>query len=285
MSDAQGRFINIADYAIAVGLFGIIATLNFILFVEAAGSRTLFQCVYGALSIVLDGTEIVLWIRGVRSRNAVFMAIALSIAGVSLFSSTGAALLIASADDGRRTEVATTFLDADNVVKEAQLNVQTWTDRLAAVPADYTTQLREVGDRLAEARRDLQLARNARQTTQRTSVTNTTATASPIFAVFGARLRVAESTVKLIFLMTVSVLLQSGALATTYHANKETSDMTKKQRQRRQPLWWIDQQATMHLDNGGGGVVCGKPMRYMSAPNAKLIYPVCTICAKKGVVG
>jgi hypothetical protein len=208
-----------------------------------------------------------------------FLAIAISMVGC--FSSSGAALLIATADNGRRANVANATNDADSEVKEAQDAVATWQSRLALVPADYTTQLRTVSDKLAAAQTTLRDARAARQRAMSSAASVASLqSSSPMFNLIAQRLHSEESTVTLVFLVCVSLLLQTSALATTYHANKGV-DMKGKQKP---PAWWIDQQGVEHLDNGGGGVVCGKPMRYMSAPLPKRDYVMCSVCAKKGVV-
>jgi hypothetical protein len=276
------RLVDYADYIVAAALFAVIATLNFLLFTESAGSRPLFRVIYGTLSFVLDGTEAVLWIRGVRARNALFMGIALAIACVSLFSSTGAALLIATADDGRREAVATAAVDNNDTVKEAQDAVAAWQQRLALVPADYTTQLREISGRLAEATAALRFAREARQRalSQPTAVGASVAAAPDVgmFSLIARRLATDESTVKLAFLLVVSVLLQTGALATTYHSNakKEAVDV----KNRTHVMLYVDQQGVEHISNNGGVVVCGKPMRYMSVARPGAQYRVCDVCFK-----
>ena len=280
MSDERPkRPARVADTALAVALFGIIATLNFLLFVESAGNVLLYRVIYGALSFVLDGTEITLWLRGVRQRNAVFMALALAIATVSLFSSTGAALLIATSDDAAVEATVAEGASYAEAVASAAETVTAWTDRLRLVPEGYTTQLRFVATELAKAEDALKIAKAEQRNAQATVATgDRVVVASPMFTLLSARLGMRPSSLKLLFLVIVSALLQASALIVTYHRERGDAEVKPKQKTET----YVDNAGVRHVSNNGGGVLCGKPMRAMVAPIAGIRYALCDICAKKG---
>jgi hypothetical protein len=281
LNKAKRDLAGVLEIVVSVALFAVIAVLNFLLFTETAGANVLYRTIYGALSIVLDGTEIVLWLRGVSQRNALFCAIAISIAAIGLVSSGGAALLIATSQDAQQATAIAQQGDADARVKEAQDAVTVWQRRVDAVPAEFTTQLREVTRSLAAAQERLDAARDVRVASREEEGTRTAILGprarSPMFDLLAHALHSSASVVKLVFLLAVSVLLQVSALATTYHnVRKETEVKDAHQK------LYVDPQGVTHISNNGGGVICGKPMRYLEAPRPGVAYRTCEVCLKKG---
>jgi len=262
------------DVLLACGLFGIIATLNFLLFVESAGTSMLYQVIYGILAFVLDGTEIVMWIRGVRSRNIIFMILAICIAGIGLFSSTGAALIIATADEGSMSMSQEQITDAKATVAARKEDEDAWRMRIDKTPADFTTQLRFLATELekahkateeAEAKRDLLIQQNkSTVSTQR----------SPMFASIATALGRTEKEIKLCFLFLVSVVLQISALTTTYHSNKK-----EEGRKQPQSSFAVDASNVLHLVQNKEAL-CKKPIRYLSKSQPQTAYTVCSLCEK-----
>jgi len=282
MSDEK-RLSRLPDTILAVALFGIIATLNFLLFIESAGSNPLYRIIYGSLSFVLDGTEITLWLRGVRQRNAIFMSLALAIACLGLFASTGAALLIATADDAAVATAAAKGEAYEKSVIDASASVDAWRVRLAAVPPEFTSQLRIVATELDKANASLATAkaeqRQAQLDATLSSRSSPALSRSPMFDLLSQRLHTSATNLKLLFLLIVSVLLQASALIVTYHRERGGLDNVKP---KAKVATYVDSAAIRHISNNGGGVLCGKPMRLMVAPQAATRYVLCDICAKRG---
>ena len=100
-----------------------------------------------------------------------------------------------------------------------------------------------------------------------------------MFDLLANALHSSTSVVKLWFLLAVSVLLQVSALATTYHnVRKEATEVSKVM-----VKFYADDTNKVHVTNNGGGVLCGKPMRYMQPLGAgdAATRVMCAVCMKK----
>ena len=100
-----------------------------------------------------------------------------------------------------------------------------------------------------------------------------------MFDLLANALHSSTSVVKLWFLLAVSVLLQVSALATTYHnVRKEATEVSKVM-----VKFYADDTNKVHVTNNGGGVLCGKPMRYMQPLGAgdAATRVICAVCMKK----
>lgn len=69
------------DNILAGLLFGTSAALSLLLFYESAGGSLVYRVIFSVLAISFDSTKIILWLRGVRERNAVFILLALALVG------------------------------------------------------------------------------------------------------------------------------------------------------------------------------------------------------------
>lgn len=257
------------DLVQAAVLFSVSAALTFLLFFELAGTSVIYKVIFSVLALSFDGTKIVLWIRGTRERNPIFVTIAIALVGVSLICSSGSALMIVSKDDTKIEAQASTRDDLKESLASARDDVEAWKRRLGQVPPEYTSQVKVVAEELRKANERVASLESEIKAANIETV-QLSASASTMFRLLSDRLGIKESSFKLLFLLAMSVLLESGALATSYRRQPKTV-ATKS--------LGLDASGVSHVIVKGRAL-CGKPAPFTATERAKV---PCNLCMERSM--
>lgn len=217
--------LKVSDLVVSTTLFGVSAVLTLLLFYENAGDALVYKVLFSLLAIAFDATKVIMWLRGVRERNVLFVVIAVALVGVSLVATSGSSLMIISKDDKSNALIDDASNDVRTSLLNAEAEVTAWQARLAEVPADFTTQLKLVSAQLDKAKADRDALRMELAKARDAQVVVSSSSAS-MFELMASKLDIDARDMKLYFLLVVAVLLEASALATSYKVARGDEDTT-----------------------------------------------------------
>lgn len=210
-SDKSRRYV---ELGFGLALFAVNAAFSLLLYLEIASGVWYYQAMYGTLAIVFDASMLLLWIRGLRSRNIIFIAIAVAFACISLVASSASALTIIERKV-RIVEVDTTQVDdLRDALRQADADIETNRNAIEKTPPDFTTRLRELNVIANELRVRRDAAQSRLTEAQQTSASKRS-TATSMFTLVAKALRVSDEKVMLPFLLGTSLMLLVGSFALT----------------------------------------------------------------------
>jgi len=234
---------------------------------ELASGTWYYQVLYGTLAIVFDVGMMLLWVRGMRSANVAFIAIAVAFAVITLFASSASALTIIE----RKVHVvqADTVAVADLRFALSQTDADIDANRRAIekTPSDFSTRLRELNALAGQLRqrRDEQAAR-LREAAAASATERSTATS--MFTLVAKALHVDDEGVMLPFLLGTSLMLIVGSFAlTTPRRERPASTLVK-----------ATYGARTHFLDARGKTLCGAPA---APPNAAPSF--CDLCVARAL--
>jgi hypothetical protein len=202
------------EMAFGIALFGVNAAFALLLYLELASGVWYYQLMYGTLAVTFDAAMLLLWMRGLRSRNVAFVVIAVAFACISLVASSASALTIIE----RKIHVVTNDTQFVDSLREA---LEATDEDIAAnrraidkTPPDFSTRLRELNALAGQlrARRDVQSAQ-LREASRESATSRSTATS--MFTLAAKALHVSDEDVMLPFLLGTSLMLIVGSFALT----------------------------------------------------------------------
>lgn len=202
------------EFAFGLLLFAVNAAFSFLLYMEIASGVWYYQVLYGTLAVVFDVGMMLLWVRGVRTANVAFIAIALAFACITLFASSASALTIIERKVHVIESSDTQIDDLRASLEQTDADILTNRGAIEKTPPDFTTRLRELNALARElrARRDEQAAA-LREATAASATTRSTATS--MFTLAAKALGVDDEGVMLPFLLGTSLMLIVGSFALT----------------------------------------------------------------------
>lgn len=210
-SDKSRRAV---ELGFGLALFAVNAAFSLLLYLEIASGVWYYQAMYGTLAIVFDASMLLLWIRGLRSRNVVFIAIAVAFACISLVASSASALTIIERKVHLVEADTTQVDDLRDALRAADADIETNRNAIEKTPPDFTTRLRELNAVAAELRLRRDVAQQ-RLTEAQSASASSRSTATSMFTLVARALRVEDEQVLLPFLLGTSLMLLVGSFALT----------------------------------------------------------------------
>lgn len=201
------------------GAFYLVSTaFTFLLFVELGSSSLLFQIIFGTVAIILEGGKAVLWIQGIILKNPLLTILSLCAVCLSLGGSVGSAFMIVQSGDSNVLSKNPRIGEIQKSIEFEDQTITTWQDAINKLPKYYMDKAPEYGAEIekAIARKQKLIGELANERSKGSKVN-----ASALFDALEEGLGWSSTTVRFIFLLAISILIEAFAFSLSFVALKK----------------------------------------------------------------